>query len=99
MHEVQLQGHINSVLHGGIQNIYGNLETITRGLHDAYQDDLATRQNLNILSSNFNDHVRGFDDVLRPYLAGSEHSIQSALILTTILLALLPLSHAWVILL
>ena len=77
VHEVQLQGHINSVLHGGIQNIYGNLETITRGLHDAYQDDLATRHNLNILSSNFNDHVRGFDEVLRPYLAGLEHSIQS----------------------
>ena len=64
------------VLHGGIQNIYGNLETITRGLHDAYQDDLATCHNLNILSSNFHDHVRGFDEVLRPYLAGLEHSIQ-----------------------
>ena len=75
--EVQLQGHINSVLHGGIQNIHGNLETITRGLHDAYQDELATRHNLNILSSNFNDHVRGFDEVLHPYLAGLEHSIQS----------------------
>ena len=77
VHEVQLQGHIDSILHGGIQNIYGNLETITRGLHDAYQDDLATRHNLNILSSYFNDHVRGFDEMLRPYLAGLEHSIQS----------------------
>ena len=77
VHEVQLQGHINSVLHGGIQNIYGNLETITQGLHDAYQDDLATRHNLNILRSNFNDHVRGFDEVLRPYLAGLEHSTHS----------------------
>ena len=76
VNEIQLQGHINPALHGGIQRIHGNLETITRGLHDAYQDSLAARHNFNGLVSHFNEHVRGFDEVLRPYLGTLEHSIQ-----------------------